>query len=283
MGGWNFTLEPLSFNLEKLNPVGGIKKIFNWQGAVELFKSSAKFAVVAGVAAMLLDQRNREFLALEHEPLETGLAHAGHLYVWAFLSLSLSLTLIAAVDVPFQRWTYARRMRMTKQEVKDESRDMEGRPEIKGRIRKLQREMARRRMMQEVPKADVVVTNPTHYAVALRYDQRCMAAPRVVAKGTDLIALHIRRVAAAHGVPIFEAPPLARALHASTEIEREIPAALYLAVAQVLAYVYQLKSSAATAAVHLRNPSTCRFPKTWRAREAKVHRPECSEFRRVET
>ena len=151
--------------------------------------------------------------------------------------------MIAAIDVPFQLWNHARQLRMSKQDVKEESKDLEGRPEIKGRIRNMQREMARRRMMEQVPKADVVVTNPTHYAVALRYQQDKMGAPRVVAMGAGLIAANIRNKAREHGVTVLEAPPLARALFFNAELDQEIPAGLYLAVAQVLAYVYQLKAA----------------------------------------
>ena len=184
-----------------------------------------------------------EILGLGYESLVAGTAHAGHLCINTFIALSASMLVIAAVDVPFQLWDHARQLRMSKQDVREESKDLEGRPEIKGRIRNMQREMARRRMMDEVPKADVVVTNPTHYAVALRYQQDKMSAPRVVAMGADLVAANIRAKAQEHGVTLLEAPPLARALFFNAELDKEIPAGLYLAVAQVLAYVYQLKAA----------------------------------------
>jgi len=159
---------------------------------------------------------------------------------WASLLLSSTLILLAVVDVPFQLWEHKRQLKMTQQEVRDEHKETEGRPEVKGRIRQLQREMARRRMMEEVPKADVIVTNPTHYAVALKYDQNKMAAPLLVAKGSDLVAANIRRVGGEHNVPVVEAPLLARAIYFNTELNETIPAGLYLAVAQLLAYVFQL-------------------------------------------
>ncbi|MFA7095480.1 MAG: flagellar biosynthesis protein FlhB [Gammaproteobacteria bacterium] len=242
IGGWSFSAQALTLKWERLNPVKGLGKIFSWRGLVELGKALAKFAVVATVAVTLLWNLASELLGLGFEPYERAFDHAVSLFVKAFIILSASLVLIAAVDVPFQLWDYARQLRMTRQEVKDEFKETEGRPEVKSRIRRLQRELAQRRMMEEVPKADVVITNPTHYAVALRYDQDKMKAPRVVAKGSDLVAARIRAVASEHRVPIFSAPPLARAIYFSTEIGREIPAGLYVAVAQVLAYVYQLKT-----------------------------------------
>lgn len=243
IGGWNFSAEAFSFKFSKLNPISGMKKMFSWNGLVELLKSFVKFLLVGGVTLMLMRKALGEIVGLGYESLESALGHSGQLITGAFMTLSISLLVIAAVDVPFQLWNHARQMRMTKQDVKDESKDIEGRPEVKGRIRSMQREMARRRMMEQVPKADVIVTNPTHYAVALRYQQDQMGAPRVVAKGADLLAARIRAVAGEHKIPVLEAPPLARALFFNTELDQEIPAGLYLAVAQVLAYVYQLKSA----------------------------------------
>jgi flagellar biosynthetic protein FlhB len=172
-----------------------------------------------------------------------GLAHAGQILSRSFVILSASLELIAAIDVPFQLWDHAKNLKMTRQEVRDEHKNTEGKPEVKAKVRTMQREIAQRRMMSEVPKADVVITNPTHYAIALRYDADKMAAPVVVAKGVELVASQIRTVAVANKVPIFEAPPLARALYYSTEIDQQVPAGLYLAVAQVLAYVFQLRAT----------------------------------------
>lgn len=243
VGGWNFSPAGFGFRFSKLNPLTGLKRIFAWNGVVELLKSIAKFLLVAGVTILSFKKSLGEIMGLGSESLSSATAHAGHLFVATFIVLSVSLLVIAAIDVPFQLWNHARQLRMSKQDVKEESKDLEGRPEIKGRIRNMQREMARRRMMEQVPKADVVVTNPTHYAVALRYQQDKMGAPRVVAMGADLIAMNIRNVAREHGVTVLEAPPLARALFFNAELDQEIPAGLYLAVAQVLAYVYQLKAA----------------------------------------
>lgn len=242
VGGWVFSAEALAFDLGKLNPITGIKRLVSLRGLIELLKSLFKFLLLAAAAVGLLWHMSSQFLGLARETPRAGLAHAASLLGWGFLYVSLPLILLAAADIPFQLWEHGRSMKMTKQEVKDEFKDTEGKPEIKRRIRTKQMELARARMMAEVPKADVVVTNPTHYAVALRYDPENMRAPQVVAKGADLIAGQIRKVAAANNVVVMSAPPLARALYYSTEIEQEIPAGLYLAVAQVLAYIYQLKA-----------------------------------------
>ncbi len=260
IGGWNFSAGAFGFKLSKLNPISGMKKILSWNGLVELLKSMVKFLLVGGVTLLLLRKSLGEIVGLGYESLESALAHSGHLVIGAFITLSVSLLVIAAVDVPFQLWNYARELRMSKQDVKEESKDTEGRPEVKGRIRSMQREMARRRMMEQVPKADVIVTNPTHYAVALRYHQDQMGAPRVVAKGADLLAARIRAVAADNKIPVLEAPPLARALFFNTELDQEIPAGLYLAVAQVLAYVYQLKTARSHGGIEPQVPSDLPIP-----------------------
>jgi flagellar biosynthesis protein FlhB len=244
LGGWSFSTEALAFKTEKLNPLKGLKRIFAVRGLVELLKALAKFLLIGGVGAILLSHYLPELMALGRESVSSGMAHAGYILMKSFIVLSASLLLIAAIDVPFQLWDHSKNMKMTRQEVKDEHKNTEGKPEVKSRVRQMQREIAQRRMMEEVPNADVVITNPTHYAVALRYDAEKMGAPVVVAKGVELVASHIRTVATAHKVPLFEAPPLARALYYSTEIEHEVPAGLYLAVAQILAYVFQLKASA---------------------------------------
>jgi flagellar biosynthetic protein FlhB len=242
LGGWSFSPKALALNFGKLDPVKGFGRIFSLRAPVEALKSFAKFLVVAVVCFFLLRQRAGELFLLGSEPLDAGLRHAAHIIGWSFVGMSAALILIAAVDVPFQLWDHANKLKMTKQEVKDENKQTEGSPELKGRIRAVQRRMAQQRMMQDVPDADVVVTNPTHYAVALRYDQDRMGAPRVVASGADLIAAQIRKVAVASNVTIVEAPPLARALYHNAEIGQEIPAGLYVAVAQLLAYVYQLRA-----------------------------------------
>ena len=243
IGGWNFSTEALGPKWDRLDPIAGVKRVFSVRGLIELAKALARFAVVALVAALLLWSRADELLQLGREPLQQAIGHSLRLVGVALLTLSGSLVLIALVDVPLTLWQHHRSLRMTKEEVKQENKETEGNPELKGAIRSRQQALARRRMMEDVPKADVIVTNPTHYAVALRYDDTKMRAPVVVAKGQDLVALKIREIAGEHGVPILEAPPLARALHKHCDIGDAIPAQLYVAVAQVLAYVYQLRAA----------------------------------------
>jgi flagellar biosynthetic protein FlhB len=210
---------------------------------VELGKALGKFAIVGTAGALVLWLNTDRLLGLTDEPVTAAIVHAMHIAGQALIALTAAMVVIAAIDVPFQIWQHQRDMRMTREEVKREFKESEGSPEVKGRIRALQREMAERRMMDDVPKADVIVVNPTHYAVALRYDDKTMRAPQVVAKGVDLIALRIREVASEHKVPIFEAPPLARALHRSVQIGDEIPTGLYVAVARVLTYIFQLRAA----------------------------------------
>jgi len=217
--------------------------MFSLRSLIELGKALARFLVVALVTVAVLHKQIRAFTSLGIEPAPVGIAHASSLIVTALIALAGALALIALVDVPLTLWQYQKALRMTRQEVRDEHKDTEGNPEIRTRVRRVQQQQARKRMMQQVPKADVVVTNPTHYAVALRYDEQRMRAPIVVAKGLELIALTIRDIALEHKVPIIEAPPLARALHASCDLGGEIPAQLYAAVAKVLIYVYQLRAA----------------------------------------
>jgi flagellar biosynthesis protein FlhB len=240
LGGWAFSGEALSFDFSRLNPVRGLGRIFSWNGLVELVKALAKFGVVAVAAGILLWRLAGDFLGLGQLTLEAAIGRSAWLAGVSMTGLAASLMLIAAVDVPFQFWHHRRQLKMTKQEAKDEQKETEGRPEVRSRIRSLQRALATRRMMTDVPKADLVAMNPTHYAVALRYDASSMKAPRVVAKGADLIAMQIRRVAEAHKVPIFEHPQLTRALYFTSDIGREVSPRLYVAVAQVLTYIYQL-------------------------------------------
>jgi flagellar biosynthetic protein FlhB len=246
LGGWTFSPQALMPDFSRLDPVSGLGRLFSRRAPVEALKAIAKFVVVALVSSLLLYHQAPELFRLGAEPLERGLLHSAHVLGWSFLAISSVLILIVLVDVPFQLWDHANRLKMTRQEVKDEYRQTEGSPEVKGRIRTVQRRMAQQRMMQDVPTADVVVTNPTHYAIALRYDQEQMVAPKVIAMGADLIAAEIRKVAAANDVTIVEAPALARALYYHTDIGQEIPAGLYVAVAQLLAYVYQLRVSVST-------------------------------------
>lgn len=241
LGGWLFSAKLLAPKGERLNPLAGLKRMFSIKALVELLKALAKFAVVLAMALVVLRMRQDDLLALGNEALPGAIFHSGWVLGTSLLLLASSLILIAAVDVPFQIWDNKQKTRMTKQEVRDEYKDSEGKPEVKSRVRQLQREMAERRMMGEVPKADVVITNPTHYAVALKYDPVHSGAPVVVAKGADFLAQKIREVASEHDVIVLESPPLARAVFYSTELEQPIPAGLYLAVAQVLAYVYQVR------------------------------------------
>lgn len=242
VGGLVFSTDKLKLDFTKLNPVAGLKKMFSIKAFMELPKSLAKVAVVGGVALWVIWHKFDDLMNLGGRDIHNAIVHSFSVLGWSFLEISLATLLIAAIDVPFQKWSFARQMRMTKEEKREEAKEDEN-IENKKRIHRVRMEAYSRRMMAEVPKADVVVTNPTHFAVALRYDDDSGGAPRVVAKGADLIAMQIRTVAREHQVAIFEAPPLARALYYSTELDQEIPAGLYLAVAQVLAYVYQLKRS----------------------------------------
>lgn len=241
MGGFAASAQSLVPDLRRINPMAGFKRLLGWNGLAELAKSIAKMALVVIVGWGYFHGLLPELLAIGELSLEGAIAQSFKWVGRALLVTSAALILVAAVDVPFQIWQHRRKLRMTREEVREEAKGSEGNPEIKGRIRRLQREMAARRMMAEVPRADVVVTNPTHFAVALKYDENKMNAPRVVAKGTDLVAARIREIAAEHGIPMFAAPPLARALYRTTELGQEIPAGLYLAMARVLAYVYQLR------------------------------------------
>lgn len=243
LGGWNLSIEALAPDFTRLNPLSGFGRMFSTRSAVDLAKAFAKFILLALVALLLLRQKSAELMGLGMEPTRVAIAHATSLTGYAFLVLAATLGLIAAVDVPWQLFQHNKQLRMTRQEVREEMKESEGSPEVKGRIRTMQRDLARRRMMHEVPKADVVIVNPTHFAVALKYDEKRMRAPIVVAKGADVIAARIREIATDNLVPIFEAPPLARALFKSVEIGGEIPASLYVAVAQVLTYIYQLKTA----------------------------------------
>jgi flagellar biosynthetic protein FlhB len=249
IGGWNLSFGVLAPDFTRLSPATGFARMFSMRGGVELAKAFVKFALVALVAVIFLWLKTGELLGLGAEPTGAAIGHAITLSGHALLALAGALALIAAIDVPWQIFSHMKQLRMTRQEIRDEMKESEGNPEIKGRIRQVQQAMAKRRMMQEVPKADVVVTNPTHFAVALRYDEKRMRAPIVVAKGAEAVAARIRAVATENNVPIFEAPPLARALFRSVDLNREVPANLYVAVAQVLTYVYQLRAAHRAGAV----------------------------------
>jgi flagellar biosynthetic protein FlhB len=242
LGGVAFSGEAMTPKLSKMNPLKGMKRLFSVKGLVELAKAMAKFFLVGGATALVIWLSIDSFVGLSGMALMPAVKELVNLIGWAFVLISSTLILVAAVDIPFQLWDHRRQLKMTRQEVREEMKDTEGRPEVRGRIRQLQREMATRRMMEEVPKADVIVTNPTHYAVALRYNQATMMAPVVVAKGVELVAANIRRIGSEHEVPIIESPALARAIYFHTELGEAIPAGLYLSVAKILAYVFQLKA-----------------------------------------
>lgn len=259
VGGWIFSIQNLAFKGERINPLKGLARIFSVKGLLELLKAVLKLVIVGIISTLLLVLLLDNFIGLGREAIRLAISHAGQLFVWCFISLAAGLIIIAAVDVPIQVWQHLKQLRMTRQEIKDESKETEGRPEVRAKIRSMQQRLAEGRMMSEVPKADVVITNPTHYAVALRYDDKKMKAPQVLAKGADLVAIHIRQVAQANKIPMFAAPLLARALYASTALHQEIPAELYVAVAQVLAFVNQVEA-ARTRGVKPPNPPQPKVP-----------------------
>lgn len=242
LGGYNFTWESASPKANKLSPIAGFKRMFGMNSLVELLKSIAKFFVIGAMAMLALYYFKDEALHLDMELYPLNIFHAFDMLQWAFLILTLGMIPIAAFDVPYQMYKHNKEMKMTKQEVKDERKNADGDPQVKGRIRRLQYQAAARRMMQEVPQADVVVTNPTHFSVAIKYDEKGNRAPVLVAKGQDELAMHIRKIATAHDVPLIPSPMLARAIFYSTEVDQEVPQKLFMAVAQVLAYVYQLRA-----------------------------------------
>ncbi|QQK59320.1 flagellar biosynthesis protein FlhB [Shewanella sp. LC6] len=241
LGGMNFSTQAMMPKASKMSPIAGFKRMFGVQALVELMKGIAKFSVVALAAYFLLNHYFNDILLLSADHLPGNVYHALDLLVWMFILLCSSVLFIVVIDVPFQIWNHNKQLKMTKQEVKDEYKDTEGKPEVKGRIRQMQRELAQRRMMAEVPNADVIVVNPEHYAVAIKYDVKRSAAPFVIAKGVDEVAFKIREVARAHNIAIVTAPPLARAIYHTTKLDQQVPEGLFTAVAQVLAYVFQLR------------------------------------------
>ena len=241
IGGMNFSSEALTPKFSKLNPISGLKRVFSPMGLMELIKAVGKFTLVAIVAVLAIKIIWGTLLGLGDQPLESAILQAGHMATWVFLITIAALLGVVAIDVPFQLWNHNRQLRMSLQEIKDEFKETEGKPEVKGRIRRLQHEMSRRRMMAAVPQADVVITNPTHYAVAIAYESSAMGAPRLLAKGTDEVAAAIRDLAREHRIALVEAPRVARAIFFTTQIDQEIPAGLFVAVARILAYVYQLR------------------------------------------
>lgn len=241
LGGWNMSLKAMAPKFSRLDPLAGLKRMFSAKALLELFKALAKFLVVGSLSFLILISSKEMLFALGAQDIVPAMSAATELVIWAFLIMSSTMILIALVDVPFQIYDYTKKLKMTLQEVKDEMKNTEGKPEVKGRIRQLQREISQRKMMSAVPDADVVITNPTHYAVALKYDQGAGGAPVMIAKGADFVALKIREIADEHDIPILSSPALARAIYHSTEVDDEIPAGLFKAVAEVLAYVFQLR------------------------------------------
>jgi len=255
LGGWNFTTRALTPDFSRLSPLSGLKRLFGLRGVSELAKALLKCLVVGAVCAGIVSWIFGDVLALARMAPRAAVARGAGLLSWAFVWLCSSLALVAVVDVPLQIFQFKRTLRMTRQELRDESKELDGRPETKQRIRQMQQTIARRRMMHKVPTADVVIVNPTHFAVALKYDPKKMRAPMVLAKGVDLVAQNIRRIAAEHRVPIFEAPPLARALYRSTDLNKEIPNGLYGAVAQVLSYIFRVRTLNPTIAARVARPN----------------------------
>lgn len=240
-GGFNLSVKALGVKVSRINPASGLKRIFSLRNLVEFLKLSLLASLLWAIGSWYAMDRFPEFAALSHGSLAGSVGHAMALVVGGLGLSMLLLFVLALFDVPFQWFRHRADLRMTRDEVKREHRESEGDPQLKGQIRSRQREAARRRMLSAVPSADIVVVNPTHYAVAIRYDEAAGGAPRVVAKGLDELAMRIQAIARESGVPVLSAPPLARALYAQVELDQEIPQALYVAVAQVLVYVYQLK------------------------------------------
>jgi flagellar biosynthetic protein FlhB len=255
LGGWNFSLQAMAPDFSRLSPLAGIKRLFGLRGASELGKALLKCAVVGGVCATVVSWIFGDILSLARMEPRAAISRGAGLMGWSFVWLCASLALVAMVDVPLQLFQFKRGLRMTRQEVRDEAKESDGRPETKQRIRQMQQQLARRRMMHKVPTADVVIVNPTHFAVALKYDPQKMRAPRVLAKGIDLVAANIRRIAEEHRVPVFESPKLARALYRSTDLNKEIPAGLYVAVAQVLSYIFRVRTLNPTIAARVLRPN----------------------------
>jgi flagellar biosynthetic protein FlhB len=244
LGGWLLSAQSLAPNFSKLNPIAGIGRMFSVESLAELVKTIIKSLLVGGVAWWVIMDDLSAIMSLLSEPSRSALPHTLHLVAGSCALIIGSLLLVAGIDVPYQLWSHAHKLRMSREDLRQEHKESDGDPQVKAQIRRQQQQMAKRRMMAEVPKADIIVTNPTHFAVALKYTDKDMRAPRVIAKGTDLVALRIREMAAEHKIPVLEAPPLTRALYRHTKLGDEIPAALYSAVAEVLAWAYQLQRAA---------------------------------------
>jgi flagellar biosynthetic protein FlhB len=242
LGGWNFSGKAMEPKLSRMDPLAGLKRMFSMKSLIELLKALGKVLVILGATIWLLQFYSQDMFRLVDESVGNAIVHSLEISIFATIALSATTILIAAIDVPLQIYEYNKKLKMSRQDQKDESKDTEGKPEVKGRIRQLQREMAQRRMMGNVPQADVVITNPEHFSIALKYDPESMDTPIMLAKGGDHMALKIREIANAHNIEIIQSPVLARAIFYTTEVDQEIPSGLFLAVAQVLAYVFQLRN-----------------------------------------
>ncbi|HSX85014.1 MAG TPA: flagellar biosynthesis protein FlhB, partial [Cellvibrio sp.] len=242
LGGWNFSGKAMEPKLSRMDPLAGLKRMFSVKSLIELLKALGKVLVILGATIWLLKFYAQDMFRLVDESVGNAIIHSLEISIFATIALSATTILIAVIDVPLQIYEYNKKLKMSRQDQKDEAKDTEGKPEVKGRIRQLQREMAQRRMMGNVPQADVVITNPEHFSVALKYDPENMETPLMIAKGGDHMALKIREIANAHKIEIIQSPVLARAIFYTTEVDQEIPSGLYLAVAQVLAYVFQLRN-----------------------------------------
>lgn len=262
LGGLLISSKSLKPQLSKLNPMKGLKRMFSSQAVAELAKVIVKAVGFGSVLVFFMTSNIPAFIALMGQPIQQALANALSLVVQACGSMILALFAVVIIDVPYQLWHHAKQLRMSKEEIKRENKESDGDPQVKGRIRAQQQAMARQRMMANIPTADVIVTNPTHYAVALRYEESGMSAPRVVAKGADAVAMRIREMGQEHGVPLLEAPPLARALFRHVDIEHEVPEQLYTAVAEVVAWALSLKRSKYTGADAVQKPSNLSVPES---------------------
>lgn len=241
LGGWSFSLDAVRPKWERVSPMSGLKRMFSVKSLMELLKGILKVVLIGSIATGLIALFREKLLVIGSMPLVHAVEEAGSLLLISFIAMSCGLAAIAAIDAPFQVWEFKKQQKMSVQEVRDESKETNGKPEVKQRIRQLQMQYAQQRMIEQVPQADVIITNPTHFSVALKYDPNNMEAPQLLAKGTEEFALRIREVAKKHRVPIVRVPPLARALFYSTRIDSQIPGPLYLAVAQILAFVQQVR------------------------------------------
>lgn len=264
LGGVLFSSKSLGPKFNRMNPISGLKRMFSLNSLVELFKGIGKVLLLMGVAYALLQHNKVELLNLSSESLEAGIQHSLELSLWAAIFLSTSTLIIAAIDIPFQIWDHTKKLRMSKQDIKDELKDSEGKPEVKGKIRQMQMQLAQNRMMASVPEADVIITNPTHYSIALKYNPESMSAPILLAKGIDHQAMRIRKVAKEHKIDFIESPALARSIYYTTEVEEEVPEGLYVAVAQILAYIFQLREFRKGKAGKPDRPRSPQIPKDMR-------------------